>query len=105
MKMALPKDIPTPKASSTRNLTCVDNVFCSESLINTIISCNTEPECRPVKADHYPIITILHIAVAIGHQEPRHNFRLADWKGVRETVGERLVLEEKGRIRDVAFRV
>jgi len=102
MKMALPKDIPTLKASSTGNLTCVDNVFCSESLIDTIISCNTEPDRRPVKADHYPIITVFDIAVNTGHQEPRYNYRLADWKGVREMVGERLSLEEKGRIKEVA---
>jgi len=101
MKMALPKDIPTLKASSTGNLTRVDNVFCSESLLNAVISCDIEPDRQPVKADHYPVITVLDVAVNTGHQELRHNFRMADWKGVRETVEERLRDKGKGRIRDV----
>ena len=62
MKMVLPKDTPTLKASSTGNYTRVDNVFCSENVLQAIISCDTNPSRRPLKADHYPIITIFDIS-------------------------------------------
>ena len=77
--MALPKDIPTLKASSTGNHTRVDNVFCSENLLQAIISCDTNPSRRPLKADHYPIITIFDISVEAGEEEAWPNFWMADW--------------------------
>jgi hypothetical protein len=44
MKMALPKDIPTLESTATKNYTRVDNIFCSEELLEAFISCNTMPE-------------------------------------------------------------
>ena len=90
MKMALPKDIPTLKASSTGNHTRVDNVFCSDHLLNAIISCDTSPEQRPPKADHYPIITTFDITIAEGHQDPRPNFRLTNWEQFVNTLKQKL---------------
>ena len=61
MKMALPKDIPTLEASSTKNYTRVDNVFCSAMLLNAFVTCNTDPQQRPQKTDHMPILSRLEI--------------------------------------------
>ena len=89
MKMALPKDTPTLKASSTGNHTRVDNVFCSENLLQAIISCDTNPSRRPLKADHYPIITIIDVSVEASEEEARPNFRMADWPKFIEAFAER----------------
>ena len=61
MKMALPKDIPTLEASSTKNYTWVDNVFCSAMLLNTFIVCNTDPQQCLQKTDHMPVLSCLEI--------------------------------------------
>ena len=39
--MMLPKDIPTLEASSTKNFTRVDNIFCSVEFHELFISCDT----------------------------------------------------------------
>ena len=44
MKMVLPPQIPTLKAHNRGNLTWVDNVFCTEELLDAIIKCNTDEE-------------------------------------------------------------
>ena len=44
MRMVLPKDIPTLEASSTKNYTRVDNVFCSVELHKLFILCDTFPQ-------------------------------------------------------------
>lgn len=61
MQMALPKDLPTLEVSTTKNYTRVDNVFCLETLIDALISCNTFPQWQPQKIDHLPIISVLDI--------------------------------------------
>ena len=61
MKMALPAYIPTLQSHSMGNHTRVDNVFCTEDLLDTIIKCNTDNVACPVKTDHYPIVTQLDI--------------------------------------------
>ena len=79
MKMALPPFIPTLRAHNTGNHTRVDNVFCTEGLMDAIIKCKTDDAARPVKTDHYPIITQFNIYATRTAWEPRHNFRLTDW--------------------------
>lgn len=79
LSMALPKDIPTLCASNGGNLTRIDNVFCSASLVNRIVECDTHPEFTPVKADHFPIITIIDVEVDASELEPKPNFRMTDW--------------------------
>jgi ribonuclease HI len=86
MKMALPPFIPTLQAHNTGNHTRVDNVFCTEDLMNTIIKCNTDDANRPVKTDHYPIITRLDIHAMRTAWEPRPNFRLTDWGELIKTL-------------------
>ena len=79
MKMALPKDIPTLEARATKNLTRPDNVFCSADLLDNFITCDTEPALWPVKTDHFPIISIIDVAVAPREYTPRPNFRDTEW--------------------------
>ncbi|KAF5318094.1 hypothetical protein D9619_012016 [Psilocybe cf. subviscida] len=90
MHMALPKDIPTLRASNGGNLTRVDNVFCSEDLLTRIIECDAHPHLQPVKADHFPIITIMDIEVDEVECELRPNFRMTNWEAFCEALSERL---------------
>jgi hypothetical protein len=53
MKMALPAFIPTLQSHSMGNYTRVDNVFCTEGVLNNIIKCNTNDETCPPKTDHF----------------------------------------------------
>ena len=73
MKMVLPPSILTLRAHSTGNLTRVDNVFCSETLLDDIIKCTTEKEACPIKTDkldfHMPKLA----------PEPRLNFHDVKW--------------------------
>ena len=57
MKMALLPLIPTLCAHSTGNHMRVDNIFCDEILYEAITICNTDEESRPIKSDHFPIVT------------------------------------------------
>ena len=86
----LPKDTPTLKASSTGNYTRVDNVFCSKNLLQAIISCDTNPSWWPLKADHYPIITIFDISVEAGVEEARPNFWMTEWLKFIEAFADRV---------------
>jgi ribonuclease HI/exonuclease III len=90
MKMALPEGIPTLQALATRNHTRVDNVFCSESLIDTVTECNTQPKERPAKTDHYPILTKIDIQPRRAHQPTRLDFRSVDWEEFEEALEEKL---------------
>ncbi|KLO05274.1 hypothetical protein SCHPADRAFT_808101, partial [Schizopora paradoxa] len=84
--MALPALLPTLVACSTGNLTCVDNVFVTRELRESIVQCTTQPGDIPVKTDHYPIVTILEWEVARVLDTPRRNFRGVEWKVFRETL-------------------
>ncbi|KAF8993958.1 Endonuclease/exonuclease/phosphatase [Cyathus striatus] len=58
MVMTLPKGIHTLQHSAG-GYSRPDNVFCSESIADLIIQCDVKHEMKPVKADHFPIVTIL----------------------------------------------
>ncbi|KAF8235380.1 hypothetical protein L208DRAFT_1257475, partial [Tricholoma matsutake] len=45
----------------TGNHTQVDNIFCTEELMDVVIKCNTNDAKQPIKTDHYPIITQIDI--------------------------------------------
>ena len=79
MEMALPKDIPTLHVLNSRNLTCTDNIFISNSLFSLLIYCNTEPEKQLVRTDHFPIVTCIDVTVTPANILPHFNFRLTDW--------------------------
>ena len=57
MKMALPQLIPTLCAHSTANHMRVDNIFCDKILYEARTIRNTDEESRPIKSDHFPIVT------------------------------------------------
>jgi hypothetical protein len=80
MKMALPEGIPTLKALAMGNLTRVDNVFCSEALLDHVISCVTVPEDRPPKTDHFPIRSVIHATVHRSKFKSRPKYREVDWE-------------------------
>ena len=90
MKMALLPFIPTLRAHNTGNHTRVDNVFCTEDLMNAIIKCKTDDAARPVKTDHYPVITQLDIHATRAAWEPKRNFRLTDWNEFVKTLKDNL---------------
>jgi hypothetical protein len=79
MKMTLLPFIPMLKSHSTGNHTRVDNIFCNDELVDSIVKCTTDDASRPVKTNHYPIITQLDIIAPKVTSKPRPNFRLANW--------------------------
>ena len=90
MKMALPPATPTLCAQNTGNLTRVDNVFCMESLMDTLIKCDTDDAARPVKTDHFPIVTQFDIHAPQAIWKPRRNFRLTEWPEFIQTLSDDL---------------
>lgn len=86
MKMALPPFLPTLCAHSMGNLTRVDNIFCSEDLLDTIIKCCTEDDMQPIKMNHYPIITTFNILAPKAIHPPRLNFRNTDWPEFQQSL-------------------
>lgn len=86
MVMTLPAAIPTLVACGNGNLTRVDNVFMSVTLRDSLVVCETRPENRPVKTDHYPVCTTLEWAVARAPDIPRRNFRAVEWPAFKETL-------------------
>ena len=90
MQMALPKDIPTLEACTTKNFTRVNNVFCSAELYDHFDSCNMFPQWRPQKTDHMPIISVLEIEPERIVQVKKHNYKLTDWEEFRKTLANEL---------------
>ena len=74
MYMALPKGIPMLKHMVMKHFSRPDNVFCSNSLVNHILKCDTMLERQPGKTDHYPIVTILELAQERMMTNTSHNF-------------------------------
>ncbi|OBZ78311.1 hypothetical protein A0H81_02656 [Grifola frondosa] len=89
--MVLPQGIPTLEAACTKNLTRPDNVFCSDSITNAIISCSTAPELRPTKTDHMPIHTTIDLTIEAAAELPKRNFRDVDWDEFQTTLADELV--------------
>lgn len=61
--MALPSGIPTLE-TVLGNWTRPDNIWHSNNPLNPIISCNTKPSIRPLRADHLPIVTSLNLSIS-----------------------------------------
>lgn len=96
--MVLPKDIPTLEACLTKNFTRVNNIFCTENLIDCVISCNTYPHWCPQKTDHLLVISVLEIELEEAIQITKFNYRSMDWeefrKSLENNLAEMLVVEE-----------
>jgi hypothetical protein len=73
--MTLPQGLPTLEATTTKNLTQPDDVFCSEDLLDSLITCEVRMEDRPVATDHFPILTVLDTSVRHVKERVRYNFR------------------------------
>src|ERR1700723_3677500 len=80
MTMVLPQGIPTLQAHSMGNLTRVDNIFCDENSLGLFDYCDTMPALRPVKTDHFPIISKIRMTAASNTFKPRYAYRKADWE-------------------------
>jgi ribonuclease HI len=90
LEMALPKDIPTLEAMRTKNLTRPDNVFMSKELIDRLVYCNTKPEERALRTDHFPILTTLDVSTARAPLRTIRNFKQVKWEDFRKTVERKL---------------
>ena len=78
------------EASSTKNYTRVDNVFCLTNLLDCFVSCDTYPHWHPQKTDHLLIISILEIEPEKTIQVKKYNFRATDWVEFRKTLAVNL---------------
>jgi hypothetical protein len=58
--------------------------------MDSIIKCNTDNAARPIKTDHYPIVTQIDIHTLKTAWEPRCNFRLTDWTEFGKTLKSNL---------------
>ena len=61
MDMPLPAGMPTIETFRTGSLSRPDNIFCSASLMHSFVECNTKPELRPARTDHFPVIGTLDL--------------------------------------------
>ena len=90
MKMALPQFLPTLKSHSTGNLTRVDNVFCLEHLLNSVIKCYVNEKNRPAKTDDFPIIMQIDMVIPKATNMMRRNFKEAEWDKMLTFINDRL---------------
>jgi len=96
LQMVLPKDVPTLQALATGNHTRLDNIFISSKLVGSIIRCAMLPDERLARSDHIPVVTEVNTQLEEWMAPLHPNFRLVDWKEVRERLSNRLeVLSEK----------
>ena len=84
MTMALPKDIPTLRATHTKNLTWPDNVFCSSVILGIITQCMTLPDLQPPCTDHFPIVTTLDASMEKSPDTPKLNWQMVNWDRFRK---------------------
>ena len=59
-------------------------------MADRIVRCITLPDERPARLDHIPVIMEVDLSVEEWVELPHPNFRLVDWKGVREALSSRL---------------
>lgn len=90
MVMALPKDIPTLQSMATKNWTRPDNIFCSDSMADDVMTCDTDHRSRGPGTDHLPILTNIDIPLVRKVYEPSRNFRQVDWEKFNKDLASRL---------------
>jgi endonuclease/exonuclease/phosphatase family metal-dependent hydrolase len=86
----LPQGITTLEASATKNLTHLDNIFCSAQLQHTFTTCNVEYSLRPVIMGHFPIINSIDLTPDRTNIAPCNNYREADWDIINKALSESL---------------
>ena len=87
MIQALLPGLPTLETPN-QNWTRPDNFWHTITPHNPIIACNTDPSCRPPKADHLPIITDLNLTITRAEAKERRNMRLVDYKKLNEKLSD-----------------
>lgn len=78
MSMALPRGIRTLRHFVTKEESCPDNFFCTDALLDRLISCDVRTSEQPPFTDHYPIVTVFNIQKAINVDVPQPNFKDVD---------------------------
>ncbi len=86
LMQVLPKGVPTLVASNSGNYTRPDNVFVSNSISHMITTCAVQPERRPAKTDHMPILTTLDTSTLRNEVNTCRNYRKVDWEAFRRTL-------------------
>lgn len=86
MLMLLPKNTPMLEALATKNWTHLDNVFGTESLVDSVTHCYTDPANRGPCMDHVPIITHLELHIPTANPQSTQNFNDVDWKKFNTTL-------------------
>lgn len=90
MFMALPGSLPTLEATTTKNLTRPDNVFCTPELLEAMSVCNVQMEYRPAATDHFPIKTVFNTTLHQITERIRYNFREVDWAEFNKSLKQEL---------------
>ncbi|KIN98778.1 hypothetical protein M404DRAFT_40412, partial [Pisolithus tinctorius Marx 270] len=91
----LPKGIPTLQSFSMGNWTRLvshtkDNLFCTETVLEDIVECDTSPEnCGP-NTDHVLILTSLETALTPSTSPLSFNYWEVDWKKFNSTLQKEL---------------
>ncbi|KAJ3511459.1 hypothetical protein NMY22_g15642 [Coprinellus aureogranulatus] len=92
MNMALPRGIRTLKHFVSKAESRPDNVFCTDDLLNRLISCNVHMSEQPPCTDHYPISTVFDIQKTTNTDRPRPNFKEVDWDDFRKDLTAKILL-------------
>ena len=78
LDLALPPGIPTHLHNVTKKWTRLDQVFISEELADTVISCDVLKSTPGINTDHIPILTLLDLNLTRIAATPPRNFRNVD---------------------------
>jgi len=84
MQQILPNGIPTLQALNTGNWTRPDNAFGTTNVVDSIISCTTEPAFLSPKTDHVRLPLTLELAPPRHPEESRRNWKEVDWETFNE---------------------
>ena len=90
MVMTLPKGIPTLEHMRSKNHSRPDNFFCTPDLQDQITRCDIDPNLRPSRTDHYPIVTHLTLEQSRPPPTPNLNFKDVDWEVFRSKLEDAL---------------
>ncbi|KAF8055948.1 Endonuclease/exonuclease/phosphatase, partial [Lyophyllum atratum] len=97
MELTLPPGLPTLQTALDR-WTRPDNVWCSHSDTNPIISCDVVAHLRPPITDHLPVITVVELPLPRTSSPPSRHFQAAEWKEFNESLKEKLLLRSPARL-------
>ncbi|KAF8156804.1 hypothetical protein B0H34DRAFT_770363 [Crassisporium funariophilum] len=78
--MALPKGVPTLQHMRSKRYSHPDNVFSMSGIMESITRCKVNPGARPIKTNHFTIITIIDLPHKCTTPPPAYNFRATDWE-------------------------